>query len=68
MPALVRGSSTQASAIYVLAYYAGSSVFGTATGVAWTRAGWPGTVAAVGVLTTLALTAAVAVSLTGRRT
>lgn len=68
VPALVRGSSTQASAIYVLAYYAGSSVFGTAIGVAWTRGGWPGTTMAVGALTGLALVAAIAVSPAGRRT
>ncbi|MGH3357359.1 MAG: MFS transporter [Nocardioidaceae bacterium] len=62
VPALARGSATQASAIYVLAYYAGSSVFGTGIGLAWTRAGWPGTALSVGVLTALALVAALIVS------
>lgn len=62
VPRLVRGASTQASAIYVLAYYAGSSLFGTAIGLAWTEHGWAGTALSVGVLIGLALIAAGLVS------
>ncbi|WP_241656391.1 MFS transporter [Sphingomonas oligophenolica] len=32
----------QAAAFYLFFYYLGSSVLGSAGGVAWTRAGWPG--------------------------
>ena len=32
----------QASALYLFFYYLGSSVLGSAGGIAWTRAGWPG--------------------------
>jgi YNFM family putative membrane transporter len=32
----------QATAFYLFFYYLGSSVLGSAGGVAWTRAGWPG--------------------------
>lgn len=32
----------QAAAWYLFFYYAGSSVLGTAGGIAWTRGGWPG--------------------------
>lgn len=66
VPHLVRGASTRASAVYVLAYYAGSSVFGTAIGLAWTGYGWPGTALSVGVLIGLALVAAGTVSLRPR--
>jgi YNFM family putative membrane transporter len=43
----------QAAALYLLFYYLGSSVLGSAGGVAWTKAGWPG-VAAYGALLVLA--------------
>ncbi len=39
---------SSASALYLLAYYLGSSVGGTAIGFAWTSGGWPATVVAVG--------------------
>jgi YNFM family putative membrane transporter len=32
----------QASALYLFFYYMGSSIVGSAGGIAWTRAGWPG--------------------------
>ncbi|MFL6708302.1 MAG: MFS transporter [Massilia sp.] len=37
-----------ASAMYLLFYYLGSSVLGSASGAAWSRAGWPGVVALLG--------------------
>ncbi|HEY3683151.1 MAG TPA: MFS transporter [Streptosporangiaceae bacterium] len=54
----------QASALYMLAYYLGSSVAGSAGGEAYVRTGWPGTVIFVGVLL---LVAALAVRITTRR-
>jgi len=36
------GNRGQAAALYLFFYYLGSSVLGSAGGVAWTRAGWPG--------------------------
>ena len=41
----VGASASQAASIYLCAYYAGSSVFGTLGGTVWSRAGWPGVVA-----------------------
>ncbi|WP_165818196.1 MFS transporter, partial [Frankia canadensis] len=38
---------SEASALYLLGYYLGSSVGGTLIGLAWTAAGWPATVACV---------------------
>jgi YNFM family putative membrane transporter len=49
----------QAAALYLFAYYAGSSVLGSAGGIAWTRAGWPGVVWFCAGLIALALLAAV---------
>jgi MFS transporter, YNFM family, putative membrane transport protein len=45
----------QASALYLLAYYAGSSLGGWAGGLAYERAAWPGIVVYVGVLLVVAL-------------
>ncbi|MDQ2836035.1 MAG: MFS transporter [Actinomycetota bacterium] len=45
----------QASALYLLAYYAGSSVLGTATGLAFSHGGWPLMVLSVTTYLTLAL-------------
>jgi YNFM family putative membrane transporter len=45
----------QAAAWYLFFYYLGSSVLGSAGGIAWTRAGWPGIVGFCVVLGTLAL-------------
>ena len=41
-------NKSHASALYLMAYYIGSSVGGTAIGLAWSSGGWPATVAAVG--------------------
>ncbi|QGG54774.1 MFS transporter [Paenibacillus sp. FSL W8-1187] len=38
----------QASSLYLLFYYAGSSLGGTAGGLAWSAAGWPGVVRLIG--------------------
>ena len=40
-------AKSQASALYLLAYYLGSSVGGTAIGFAWTSGGWTATVVSV---------------------
>lgn len=46
-----RGLATaQAASLYLFAYYAGSSVFGSASGWAWGYAGWPAVVALTGAL------------------
>ena len=45
----------QASALYLLAYYAGSSLGGWAGGLAYERAAWPGVVGYVGALLVIAL-------------
>lgn len=53
--ALARGEKGHAASLYLLAYYAGSSLVGSLGGVAWARAGWPGVAAFVGVLLVAAL-------------
>ena len=50
-----RTGRSQASALYLLAYYAGSSVGGWVGGLAYERAAWPGVVGYVGLLMLLAL-------------
>ncbi len=40
-----QGARGQAAAFYLFFYYMGSSVLGSAGGVAWTHAGWPGVTA-----------------------
>lgn len=50
-----------ASSLYLFFYYAGASILGTATGKAWTGAGWAGVAAAIGV--TLAIGVVVSVRL-----
>jgi len=62
-PFIASAGKNQASALYNLAYYAGSAVVGWATGFAFSAFGWPGTVYAV-----LALVAAALVLLTTIRT
>ena len=47
-----------AASLYLFAYYAGSSVFGTLGGVFWSRGGWPGIMGLVGALLAAALTLA----------
>jgi len=44
-----------ASALYLFFYYMGSSVIGSATGVMWARAAWPGVVGMLAVVLALAL-------------
>ncbi|WP_167880558.1 MFS transporter [Nocardioides guangzhouensis] len=56
------------AAAYVCSYYAGSSVFGAALGVAWTGSGWAGVAGSVGVLTLLGLAAATVVTVRARTT
>ena len=52
---LVGASASQAAALYLFAYYVGSSVFGSLGSSAWEAAGWPGV---SGVALALLLTAA----------
>jgi YNFM family putative membrane transporter len=58
--ALLAGAPGQAASLYLLAYYLGSSVFGTLSGVAWSRGGWDRVVTVVGVLFVAALGCAMA--------
>lgn len=44
-----------ASALYLFFYYMGSSVVGSATGIMWGRAGWPGVVMVLGAALSLAV-------------
>ncbi|MGI4879194.1 MAG: MFS transporter [Janthinobacterium lividum] len=50
-----RGDRAQAAALYLFFYYLGSSVLGSAGGVAWSWAGWPGVAGFCGVLGVAAL-------------
>jgi YNFM family putative membrane transporter len=43
---LATGARSHASALYLLAYYAGGSVLGSAGGLVWRSFGWPGVTAA----------------------
>ncbi|HEX2902320.1 MAG TPA: MFS transporter [Jatrophihabitans sp.] len=52
----------QASALYLLAYYAGSSVLGSLTGLAFAHGGWHATVLVVAGYTVLALLLALSMS------
>lgn len=52
-------SASQAASLYLFTYYLGSAVFGTASGAAWTRAGWPGSVTLSVVLMLLVVALAV---------
>jgi MFS transporter, YNFM family, putative membrane transport protein len=45
----------QAAALYLFAYYMGSSLLGSAGGIAWTHGGWPGVAGFCGVLGAVAL-------------
>lgn len=60
-PVAAPQARTQAAAVYNLAYYAGSSVFGWLGGIGFALAGWPGTVGMVLVLVALAAGLAAAV-------
>lgn len=50
-----RHAKAQASALYLFAYYLGSSAMGTLGGVFWTASGWPGVAGLVVLLLALAL-------------
>ncbi len=56
-----RGGATraQAAAFYLFFLYVGSSVLGSAGGIAWSRAGWPGVAGFIAVLLSVALMIAV---------
>lgn len=60
-PVAAPRARTQAAAVYNLAYYAGSSLFGWLGGVGFALAGWPGTVGMVLVLVAMAAGLAAAV-------
>jgi YNFM family putative membrane transporter len=66
-PVVAAPHGTQGSALYVGAYYAGSSVFGLAVGEAWAAAGWGGVVGSVGVLAAVALGSGLGVGVAMRR-
>ena len=53
------GSRAQASALYLLSYYFGSSVLGAAVGIAFLAGGWGATVVAIAVLVLGALVLAI---------
>jgi YNFM family putative membrane transporter len=50
-----RAARAQAAAFYLFFLYLGSSVVGSAGGIAWSRAGWPGVATFTGVLIAAAL-------------
>lgn len=52
-------AKAQASSLYLLAYYAGSSIVGTSLGLVWAAAGWSGVVAATSALVVVALGVAI---------
>lgn len=54
-PVVAGTHGTQASALYVFGYYAGSSLFGAWVGTAWSGFGWPGVVTWVAALVALAM-------------
>ncbi|MET0998491.1 MAG: MFS transporter [Marmoricola sp.] len=66
-PLVASPYGTEGSALYVGAYYAGSSVFGLAVGLSWAGAGWGGVVGAVVALAAVALAAGLAVGGITRR-
>lgn len=55
IPAIAHTGRAQASSLYNLAYYGGSSLFGWAIGLAFQPWGWLGVVATVGALILLAM-------------
>jgi YNFM family putative membrane transporter len=52
-------NSAQAAAFYLSSLYLGSSILGSAGGIAWTRAGWIGVAAFTGALVVFALAIAI---------
>ena len=59
VPAIATRGRAQASSLYNLVYYTGSSLFGWAVGFAFQAANWGGVVIFVGVLISVAVFAAV---------
>jgi YNFM family putative membrane transporter len=64
---LAARSKGHAASLYLLAYYAGSSLVGSAGGCFWTAAGWPGVAAYVAAILGLALLAALKLASAARR-
>ena len=67
MPMVARPAGPRGSALYVGAYYAGSSVFGLLVGQAWSTWGWPGVTASVAALALAGLLAAIVTGRLSRR-
>lgn len=61
------GGRALAASLYLVAYYAGSSVLGSAAGLLWSRGGWPGVSLAVGGLVAAGLLAAIRLARLDRR-
>ncbi|GAA4691844.1 MFS transporter [Nocardioides nanhaiensis] len=59
-------SAGQAASLYLVAYYAGASVFGSLAGLVWSAAGWGGVVAMAAALMTLSGALAVGLRRGGR--
>ena len=59
---IARRNQSHASALYLLAYYAGSSIAGSSGGVVWRWGGWEAVVAFVGLLYAGAMVAALVVA------
>jgi MFS transporter, YNFM family, putative membrane transport protein len=53
--ARARQAKAQASSLYLLAYYLGSSVAGSAGGLFWASAGWTGVISLTGALLVAAM-------------
>lgn len=61
-PVVGRRHPSQASALYVCAYYVGSSIFGALVGLSWRAGAWPATAASIGALVLVGLVAALVVT------
>ena len=59
---IAKGDQSHAAALYLLAYYLGSSIAGSSGGVFWHRGGWGAVVVFVGVLYAGAMTAGLGVA------
>ena len=55
VPAMATEGRAQASSLYTLLYYGGSSVLGYAAGIAFTSAGWGGAALCIGALIVIAI-------------
>jgi YNFM family putative membrane transporter len=64
--ALAAGRRGQAAAMYLLAYYLGSSAFGALVGLAYQASGWPGVAGSVATLFCLGVAAVLGVRPAGR--